>query len=158
MSGDGVSLFTAEDGTPTDSWCMANIHPSGDCWMMDVSPESGNTRDSYEIKNRESERPTSASNKTHGQKERCLSVEGVWRQEIVGEELNGKWKQFHRTRGKSYISGIRRQALNAFAKRIAYRNFGAHSSIREIFDYIIESKLVAGHVHNCKGLNFCSIR
>jgi len=141
LSGDGVSMFTADDRTPTDSWFTANIqqiHPSGDCWMMDVSPESGNTCDSYEIKNRKSKRPTSASNKTHGQQERCHSVEGVERREILGKELNGKWKEFHWTRQKRYISGIPRQVLKAFAKRIGYRNFGAHSSIREIFDYIIE--------------------
>eukprot|EP00495_Collosphaeridae_sp_1-RS-2012_P005283 TRINITY_DN46_c0_g1_i14.p1 TRINITY_DN46_c0_g1~~TRINITY_DN46_c0_g1_i14.p1 ORF type:complete len:410 (-),score=87.11 TRINITY_DN46_c0_g1_i14:208-1359(-) len=150
-------MFTADDRTPTDSWFTANIqqiHPSGDCWMMDVSPESGNTCDSYGIKNRKSERPTSASNKTHGQKERCHSVEGVQRQKIFGEKLNRKWKKFPWTRQKRYISGIPRQVLKAFTKRIGYRNFGAHSSIREIFDYIIESKLVCRACTELQGSKF----
>jgi len=154
LSGDGVSMFTAEDGSSTDSWFPENIHPSGDCWMMHVSFESDDTCDSNEIKNREQEHPTSASNKTHGQKERCHSVEGDYRQEILGEEFKGKYMEFYRTRRNRCLSGIRRKDLKNVAKRIGYRNFGAHSYIREIFDYIIESKLVCRSCTQLQGSKF----
>jgi len=134
-------MFSAEHGTSTDPSFTENIHQSEDYWMVDVSCESDNTRDTYEIKTRELQHITSAY-KTHGRKERCHSVVGIHRQEILGEELNGEERNFHRNQRKRSSSGIHRKVLKALAKRIGYRNFGAHCSIREIFDYIIESKLV----------------
>jgi len=97
--------------------------------MMDVSCESDDTWDSN-------------------------SVEGVYRQEILGEEFNGKWMEFDRIRRNRNLSGIRRKDLKSVAKRIGYRNFGAHSYIREIFDYIIESKLVCRSCTQLQGSKF----
>jgi len=153
LSGDGISMFTEKYATSTDPPFTENIHQSGDYWMVDVSCESHNTCDTYEIKTRELEHITSAY-KTHGQKERCHSVEGVYRQEILGEELNGEGRKLNRSRRKSYSSDIRRKVLKALSKRIGYRNFGAHISVREIFDYIIESKLVCRSCTQLHGSKF----
>jgi len=64
------------------------------------------------------------------------------RQENLGKNFMGKRNKIQRSQRELDSYGIRINVLKAFAKNIGYRNFGSHSSISELLDYIIESKLV----------------
>jgi len=142
LPGDGVSSSSAGNSKSIDPRCAKNMHPGGGYWLEDVACEIDNfICDPYEVQTRELEHPTSAY-KTHRRKERCHRKNFVYRQRNLGENLKETRNKIHSCQQKHYSYGICRKALKFFAKSIGYRNFGAHSSIREISDYIIKSKLV----------------
>jgi len=139
LPGDGVSRSGADKSKSVDSWCEKNMHPCGGCWLEDVSCESDNfVCDPYEVQTTELPHPTSA----YYQKARSQRKNFVYKRKNLGKNFMGKRNKIHISRRKLLSYGISRNVLKFFAKSIGYRNFGSHSSICEILDYIIESKLV----------------
>jgi len=80
--------------------------------------------------------PRSSNNISSPQKKFLKQTGESW------QEFYGKRNKIQRSQRELDSYGIRINVLKAFAKNIGYRNFGSHSSISELLDYIIESKLV----------------